>query len=358
MKKYKIWQSISTKLLLAIAISYGVTLVFAILISNVFITPYLYKHQQNIIPLKYNLIIIPTFMLIFIISFLFLIKNKIIYLNQISKTVETISQGNLGITIELQGKDELTQLSKNINTMSKELENKFNYERQLENVKNELITSVSHDLRTPLTSIIGYTNLLRNNDYNSKEELDEYLNTIYSKSIDLKNLINELFEFTKVSSPDITLNTSPIDLSQLLQQIIGENIPMFQKEQLSIHMERFDDDIYTNLDVEKMVRVFDNLFSNALKYSLKPSTIKIHLLKETNYVLFSISNKVEHVDSIQINRLFDRFYRQDKTRKSEGSAGLGLAISKRIIELHNGSIWAELNNDGITFFIKLDLTLL
>ncbi|WP_088069845.1 HAMP domain-containing sensor histidine kinase [Gottfriedia luciferensis] len=351
------WQRISFKLLIAIAISFGVSLIFSIIISTVFIQPYILSHQNNVNTLQYNLVIIPNFIMIilsFIISFLLLIRNKIIYLKQISNTVHLISQGNLGIVIDLKGKDELTQLSMNINSMSKELERKFKYERQLEKIKNELITSVSHDLRTPLTSILGYTDLLRKKEYKNENELNDYLNTIYIKSNDLKNLINELFEFTKLSSPDILLSKQRIDLSQLMEQIIGENIPIFQKEGLEIKKEIIAEDIYIPIDVEKMVRVFDNLFINALKYSVKPSIIKVSLIQKENEVLFSISNEGANIKEENLERLFEKFYREDQSRKSEGSAGLGLAISKRIVELHKGSIWVELKDGWITFFVKLN----
>ncbi|MFB7141322.1 sensor histidine kinase [Gottfriedia sp. NPDC056225] len=351
------WQRISIKLLVAIAISFGVSLIITLLISQIFIRPYIISHPNNVNSFLYNLIIIPTFLMIissFIISFLLLVRKKIQYLKQISNTVQLISEGKLGIAIDLEGNDELTQLSKNINTMSKELEIKFNNERQMENVKNELITSVSHDLRTPLTSILGYTNLLRNREYKNENELNEYLNTIYTKSNDLKNLINELFEYTKLSSPDIILSKQIVDYSQLIEQVIGENIPIFHKEGLNLKKELIAEDIHINIDVEKIVRVLDNLFSNAMKYSVKPSTIIVNLTQSTNEVLFSISNKGNNLKVEHLDRFFERFYRVDQSRKSEGSAGLGLAISKRIVELHSGGIWGEFNNDWITFFVKLN----
>ncbi|UPM52812.1 HAMP domain-containing sensor histidine kinase [Gottfriedia acidiceleris] len=351
------WQRISIKLLVAITISFGVSLIVTIFISQIFIGPYFVSHQNKVNSLQYNLIIIPTFVMIilsFIISFLLLIRKKILYLKEISSTVQLISQGKLGAVIELKGRDELTQLSMNINTMSKELEQKFKNERHIENVKNELITSVSHDLRTPLTSILGYSNLLKNREYKNENELYEYLNTIYTKSHDLKNLINELFEFTRLSSPDIILSKQKVDLSQLIEQIIGENIPIFQKEGLNIKKESIAEDIEITIDVEKMVRVFDNLFMNAMKYSVKPSTIKVSLTQTSNEVLLSISNHSINVNPASLERFFEKFYREDSSRKSEGSAGLGLAITKRIVELHKGSIWVELKDDWITFFVKLN----
>ncbi|MEH7451950.1 sensor histidine kinase [Gottfriedia acidiceleris] len=118
---------------------------------------------------------------------------------------------------------------------------------------------------------------------------------------------------------------------------MGENIPNFQKEGLKIKKESVAGDIEIDIDVEKMVRVFDNLFMNAMKY-----------------VLLSISNQGKNVNPENLERFFEKFYREDSSRKSEGSAGLGLAITKRIVELHKGIIWVELKDDWITFFVKLN----
>lgn len=209
-----------------------------------------------------------------------MVRRKILYLKMITESVNDIANGKLGMTIEIKGNDEITKLVNNINLMSIELGNKFEYERQLEKAKNELITNVSHDLRSPLTSIIGYLDLLRKGQYSDKEQLHDYLETTHSKSKRLGVLIDELFEYTRLTSPDVKLNFSKIDLASLLEQMIGEYIPIFENEKLSIEKSISEEEIIVEIDVEKMVRVYENLFMNAIKYSIKPSELQVSLVNE------------------------------------------------------------------------------
>lgn len=281
-----------------------------------------------------------------------MVRKKLMYLKLISESVNHIANGKLGLMIETKGKDELTQLAQNINYMSKELENKFEHERRIESAKNELITNVSHDLRTPLTSIIGYLDLLRKGQYDNKIQYQEYLETIYSKSQRLKYLIDELFEYTRLSSPDVKLNLSEVDLGGLLEQIIGEYIPIFEKEHISVQKMITKEDIPVVLDAEKMVRVYENLFMNAIKYSLKPSELHISLETKGNKAILKVSNKSEKPPVNNVNKLFERFFRGDKVRSDNRGTGLGLTISKRIVELHDGIICAEYKEGWMNFIIE------
>lgn len=288
----------------------------------------------------------------FVAVFLLMIRKKILYLKLITESVHHIANGKLGSTIRIESRDELTQLAQNINFMSKELENKFEHERQLESAKNELITNVSHDLRTPLTSIIGYLDLLKKEQYDSKKQYQEYLETIYSKSQRQKYLIDELFEYTRLSSPDVKLNFHEVDLAGLLEQMVGEYIPIFEKEHLSIQKSISEEHILVLMDIEKMVRVYDNLFMNAIKYSAKPSELVISLEIVDNKAILKVSNKVENPLANEVNKLFERFYRGDRARTDNQGTGLGLAISKRIIELHNGIIYAEYREERMSFIVE------
>ncbi|MED2170598.1 HAMP domain-containing sensor histidine kinase, partial [Bacillus thuringiensis] len=288
----------------------------------------------------------------FIILFLILVRKKIVYLKLISDNVNDIANGKLGLTIGIKGKDELTQLAKNINYMSKELENTFEQERRLERTKNELITNVSHDLRTPLTSIIGYLDLLKRGQYNNNTQLQEYLETTYSKSQRLKYLIDELFEYTRLSGIDAKLNLNEVDLSGLLEQIVGEYIPIFEKESLIVQKSITQEIIPIFIDAEKMVRVYENLFMNAIKYSMKPSQLFICLELMDNKAILKVSNKVERSPVSNPNKLFERFFRGDKARKNNQGNGLGLAISKRIVELHDGNIHAEYKDGWMSFIVE------
>ncbi|MFK4363276.1 signal transduction histidine kinase [Bacillus sp. RC55] len=232
MKKVSFRNKIIIKLLGAVAVSFFVSFGLTILTCIYIIIPLNLNHYlDDLSTFENNILTFLIFALAiftFIIIFLILVRKKIVYLKLISDNVNDIANGKLGLTIEIEGKDELTQLAQNINYMSKELENTFEQERRLERTKNELITNVSHDLRTPLTSIIGYVDLLKRGQYDSKAQLQEYLETTYLKSQRLKYLIDELFEYTRLSDIDARLNLNEVDVSGLLEQIVGEYTPIFE----------------------------------------------------------------------------------------------------------------------------------
>jgi len=358
MKSIKLRDRIALNLLGAIAVSLFISI--ASFLAIIRMIGYFIQDKQPIdVPISIYYLIIVLVLLFsistFIMTFIFLIRKKLTYLKLISESIHHIANGEMGLTIDMKGKDELTQLAKNINYMSMELDNKFQYERQLEREKNELITNVSHDLRTPLTSIIGYLDLLKRGEFTNKEQLQEYLEITYLKSHRLKLLIDELFEYTRLSNPNYKLNRNIVNIRDLLEQIVGEYIPIFEKEQLSVKKSIEDADISILMDTEKLVRVFDNLISNAIKYSDKPSEVNISLLNKGNYAIFEISNEVEKPPSIDLNKLFERFFMGDKARMSNNGAGLGLAISKRIVELHDGRMYVEYKDKKINFIVEFPL---
>ncbi|MGH1284077.1 HAMP domain-containing sensor histidine kinase [Bacillus toyonensis] len=354
MKNVSFRNKIIIKLLGSVAVSFFISFGLTILILAYVIDPLFIKHEEfGMFEFNLALLFLFAFAIInFIIIFLILVRKKIVYLKLISDNVNDIANGELGLTIGIKGKDELTQLAQNINYMSKELENTFEQERRLERTKNELITNVSHDLRTPLTSIIGYIDLLKRGQYNSNTQLQEYLETTYSKSQRLKYLIDELFEYTRLSGIDAKLSLNEVDLSGLLEQIVGEYIPIFEKESLIVQKSITEEIIPIFMDVEKMVRVYENLFMNAIKYSMKPSELSVCLELIDNKAILKVSNKVEKPPVSDPNKLFERFFRGDKARKNDQGNGLGLAISKRIVELHNGNIYAEYKDDWMSFIVE------
>ncbi|KOS68647.1 histidine kinase [Lysinibacillus contaminans] len=358
MRNIKLRNKLTVKLLGTIAISFFVTFFLFVIISQLVFHLVGINYFIDISEEKARLmayLVLSLIILNFIVVFLLLVRKKFIYLRHISESVNQIANGNLGLTIEIEGKDELSQLAQNINYMSKELENKFIHERQLEKAKNELITNVSHDLRTPLTSIIGYLDLIKNEQYENKDQFYDYFETIYSKSHRLKHLIDELFEFTRLSSPDVMLNLNKVELASLLQQIVGEYIPIFEEEQLSVRNSITDEDIPVLIDVEKMVRVYENLFMNAIKYSIKPSDIQISFKSKGNTAVLQVSNRVEKPPVEDVNKMFERFFRGDQARMDAQGTGLGLSISKRIVELHNGVIRAKYKDGWIIFIVELPI---
>lgn len=292
--------------------------------------------------------------LVFISVFIVITNRKIKYLDDIAKGVKVVAGGDLSYRIEEKGKDEITGIAININTMAEEIERRIHSERSAEKTKGELITNVSHDLRTPLTSVMGYIGLIKEGKYENDAMMKEYLNIAFNKSNQLKELIEDLFEYTKLNNNGIVIDKQKVNLVEFLSQIIEEYMPLFDENSLNVVKKFVDDKTEVNIDAGKMVRVFENLFSNAIKYSFKPGEVVISSYENNGYANIVIRNRGESITKEKIDKLFDRFYRVDEARNSNvKGSGLGLAISKNIIELHEGKIWAECVGNDISFFIKL-----
>lgn len=271
--------------------------------------------------------------------------------------VKEIAKGNLAYRIEQKGQDEIASLTEHINHMAEELMNKMEKERRLEKQKNELITNVSHDLRTPLTSIMGYLRLLRDGRFENKEKGNEYIKIAFSKSQQLENLIEDLFEYTKLIDGNMSLARHDVCINKLLGQLIDEITPQAENHGLSI-VKRFPDELlYAVVDSEQTVRLFDNLLMNAIKYSKDNGDIQVFLQRHQHYLEVSISNQSDEFTKEELENLFERFYKRDhsRSRVAEGS-GLGLAIAKSIVELQEGEIKAEYENGVVQFIILLPMS--
>ncbi|HBB9210813.1 TPA: HAMP domain-containing histidine kinase [Escherichia coli] len=353
------FNKISIYLILTIIVSIiaGVEIVI-ITISIIFkVCPNLIKYIAN----NYFIAINSGYMLFFLgvgtflFVFLVLVNKKVKYIKFLTREVKVIKYNGFGKTIEIKGKDELAELCESINNMSLELREKIDNEKVIEKNKNELITNVSHDLRTPLTSIIGYVDLLKKNGFKDKKKFDSYIGVIDERTKSLNKLINELFEFTKLNSHDIKLNYSNVEIGSLIEQLVGEYIPIFNKEGLQIYKDIVDKDIFINVDIEKIVRVLENLLTNAKKYSIKNTKVLVRMFEENDYVVISVANRAENISRGDLYNIFERFYKVDKSRKEQDSTGLGLSIVKRIVELHNGDIKVDLKDDIIEFNVMLPL---
>lgn len=292
----------------------------------------------------------------FILSFIFITNRKMKYVGSISKGVSEISKGNLSFRINKIGKDELSNLAVNINYMAEEIENKIEAERRAEKTKSELITNVSHDLRTPLTSVMGYIGLVKEGKYDSEEKMKEYLDIAFNKAEKLKMLIEDLFEYTKLTNEGVKLYKNNINLNEFIDQVINEMIPICDENNLEIKSYLPLDKIHVDIDANKMVRVLENLIGNAIKYSYKPGVIEVYLSldKEKGEAMICVQNRGDNIPNDKLNKLFDRFYRMDESRNaSTGGSGLGLAIAKSIVELHKGNIFAECEDNIIRFYVTL-----
>lgn len=313
---------------------------------------------RNMTPLKFNLIGLIGFLIaisIFMAIFFLFVNRKIRYIRYMEKGLKKIAHEDLGSTIQIKSTDELSELAKSINFMSKELKRKYEEERETEKLKNELITNVSHDLRTPLTTIIGFLRIMKDKKYEDEKAHDELVNTTYEKAEQLKKLLDNLFEYTKLNNKEIDLHQIEINLKNMLIQFIDEMGPFAEEHQLVIKAQLPKGKVIILADPNQLLRVFENLMSNAMKYSVKPGQIDVSLVQENGYALISFGNRSEPVLPEELPRLFERLYKIEKARTGDcySSSGLGLAITKSIIELHEGEIWAEGKGDYITFHIRL-----
>ncbi|EOQ17800.1 two component system histidine kinase [Bacillus cereus VDM021] len=293
---------------------------------------------------------------IFLFSFFYITKRKMRQVEAMAEGVKEIAKGNLQYRIPQKGQDELSLLAVNMNQMAKELFSNIEKERKIEKQKNELITNVSHDLRTPLTSIMGYLRLLQDSKYESKEQHNEYVRIAFSKSEQLKNLIEDLFEYTKLTNEKMVLEKQEVCITELLEQLIEELVPQAEEEGLILVKQFPKERVYAAIDSEKMVRVFENLLMNAIKYSKDDGEIKVSLQRQRRNIQITVANHSEEFTKEELGNLFERFYKKDQSRSrvTEGS-GLGLAIAKSIVELQGGEIRAEYEDGIIQFIVSLPI---
>lgn len=290
---------------------------------------------------------------IFILMFLTLTYGRVKYIDRLSKGIIEISKGNLDYTVEVKGKDELTVLGKNINYMGQQLKSTKEKEELAEKNKDMLIANVSHDLRTPLTSIVGYVKLLKQKNVD-KELATKYIDIIDDKSHRLEELINDLFEYTKLTACSIELKKVEVSLNEFIRQVVEGVMPICSQNDLEVVLTEPEEELYVNIDPDKMVRVFENIIINAVRYSNKPGSIKVEVVKSDKGALVSVENEGESIRKEELPKVFDRFYRADEARNSQtGGVGLGLAIAKSIMELHGGSIWAESDGNKVIFWTKI-----
>ena len=240
-----------------------------------------------------------------------------------------------------------------INDISNGFERAIQKGIKSEKMKTELITNVSHDIKTPLTSIINYVDLLKKENIES-EKAREYIEVLDSKSQRLKKLTEDLVEASKASSGNVKLDMKKIKLTELIKQSIGEFEDKFESKNLEIVANYPKQDIYILADNRYLYRVIENLFANISKYALEKSRVYIDVIKEDKSVVVTIKNISKDSLNISPDELMQRFVRGDKSRTTEGS-GLGLSISKSLTELQKGKF--DLEVDGDLFKVRLEFNI-
>ena len=249
---------------------------------------------------------------------------------------------------------ELIAIERKMNQLKYRMEKQKSDMLLSEKRKNDLIMYLAHDLKTPLASVIGYLNLLRDEGEISGGLREKYLDISLGKAERLEELINEFFEIARYNLSDITLQYSRINFSRLLEQLVYEFGPMLAEKNLTVSLQ-MEEDILFSCDADKMQRVFDNLLRNAVLYSFRDTEIRITAEQQKYALIVRFSNHGNPISKEKLERLFEQFYRLDTARSTEsgGCAGLGLAIAKQIVELHNGTITAKSEAEVIEFTVTL-----
>lgn len=353
------------KLLINLVVSYIITF---LVYSGMIIILESFDIFNMSVEIKYFISFIVS-LIIFLVIFFDLMNITLKYLSDLSDTIQEVTSGDYSVQVPIEYDDELGLLAANINALAKTLNDKekegailkenerlaFDAERNAEKQKNDLITNVAHDLRTPLTTIIGYLELIKNNDKLSKDDIKNYSTVAYEKSKRLQGLMDDLFEFTSLDQTNVKVNMETINISELVLQIVDEFYPTFQEHHLTPIINVLQQTLLIKGDGQLLARVFDNLLSNAVKYGEDNNNIHIDVLNDEDTVTIKILNYGEAINKDDLPHIFDKFYRSDSSRSSStGGTGLGLAIAKNIVDIHNGHILATSHKEKTTFVVVLN----
>lgn len=254
----------------------------------------------------------------------------------------------------IQLRPQLQEVEQYMNELKRQKERNEQRAREAEQRKNDLIVYLAHDLKTPLTSVIGYLTLLKEERGISPGLQEKYLSISLEKAERLEDLINEFFEITRFNLTHLELETSRISLKMLLEQTVFEFHPVFLEKNLSCELSVEPPDLKIACDPDKIQRVFDNLLRNAALYSYEGGQVKIQASLAGKMVKIQVENQGAAIPQEKLGRIFEQFFRLDGARQSRnGGAGLGLAIAKEIVRLHGGDIWAESCQERTVFTVEL-----
>lgn len=292
----------------------------------------------------------------FIIYFLLFIKRIVKDMTYISDRIIDIADGKSDEKIIIERQDEIGEIAGRINEMTEQINQLITSERDALQSNKDLIACVAHDLRTPITSVKGYLDLALDTKHYDLEQRQKYVRIAQTKANRLEYLIHDLFNYTKLTSGEITLHRSKIDLVQLVEQMVEEFYPLFQEEELECTTKYNISYLEMNMDGELIARAVQNLLSNAIKYGKDGKHVYVELECLEQEVQIRVTNYGLVIPEESIKHLFDKFYRVERSRNVKtGGTGLGLNIAQEIVHLHGGRIQVTSGASGTCFTIALPL---
>ncbi|PAD23964.1 hypothetical protein CHH62_20020 [Niallia circulans] len=299
----------------------------------------------------------PLLFIFCIITIIYFQRRQLIaYLATLSANFETISLEEDQEKQRFPLPGILKDTEESIERLQLALREKEQARKEIEQRKNDLIVYLAHDLKTPISSIIGYLTLLRDERSISDEMHQKFIQVTLHNAERLDDLINEFFEITRFNLANISLNYSKVNISFMLEQLLFELQPALKRKNVTYQLDG-SKDVEIVCDTEKIQRVFDNLLSNAVHYSLENSSIIVSVTQDNGDAVIQFSNQSYPIEQEKLDRIFEQFFRLDTSRSSRnGGAGLGLAIAKQIIEQHHGTITAKSEDQHILFKVIIPLT--
>lgn len=297
------------------------------------------------------------FLIIFIplsiMFFFFLTRPYLKYFDEISNGIHHLANGDFTNQVRVSSNDEFGYIAREINVASEKLKEAVERGDFAESSKDQLIVNLAHDLRTPLTSVLGYLDLILKDENLTKEQIKHFSTIAFTKSERLESLLDELFEITRMNYGMLQLEKRPIDISELLIQLEEELYPSLEKKDLEARL-NIAPHLHINGDGKLLARVFENLLTNAIRYGYDGNFVDMNGYIDHEEVVVQIINYGDSIPEEDLPYLFDMFYTGDKARsEQQGSTGLGLFIAKNIVEQHNGTISAESNVIRTIFEVRL-----
>lgn len=318
------------------------------------------KFEDPLTPIRYfmrDIGDVNVFLIIFIplATFFFFILTKpyATYFNEISRGIHHLAKGDFKHRVHISSNDEFRQIANDLNLASEKLQAAEERGEFAENSKDQLVVNLAHDLRTPLTSVLGYLDWILKDRQLTEEQVRHYANIAYTKSQRLERLIDELFEITRMSYGRLPIEKSRIDISELLVQLNEELYPTFENNDVTSRL-NITPHLWINGDGELLARVFENLLANAIRYGKDGHYVDINCELNEGQVVVQVINYGGFITPEELPHLFDMYYTSNRARThQDGGTGLGLFIAKNIVEQHNGTITAESDVIRTQFEVRL-----